>query len=180
MKLLKCMFLLSLCCLTSACVEFEAALSPPAPLAPGSPLIGTWVAKDQHESAYLHIGNEGQGVRMVEVELDKSGSIKSESYSAAATALAGNTYLSVQTPRNGRPRYTLLKYQLSGRNLLTLWPANYRFLDNAVKIGLIAGSVEATTAGVLLSADQESLQRFVGDYGNQMFPEATVKLRRLP
>ena len=173
------LFVLSLCVLVSACVESETPLSPPAPLPAGSPLIGAWVLQDKHEIAYLHIGNEGQGVKMVNVELSANGAIKSESYVASATVLGGNGYLSVQTPRDGRLLYTLVKYRLSGNNTLTLWPADYRYLETAVKNGLISGTLDASTPGVLLTADQGALQRFVVGYGKQMFPKATITFRRL-
>jgi hypothetical protein len=177
--IIRSLFVLSLCVLVSACVESEAPLSPLATLPPGSPLIGTWVLHDKDETAYLHIGNEGQGVKMVDVELNANGTIKSESYVASATVLGGNGYLSVQTPRNGRLLYTLVKYRLSGNNTLTLWPADYKFLETAVKSGLISGTLDSTVPGVLLTADQVALQRFVVGYGKQMFPKATVTFRRL-
>jgi hypothetical protein len=116
---------------------------------------------------------------MVEVELNANGTLKTDSYLASALALGGNEYLSVQTPRDGQLLYTLIKYRLFKSNMLTLWPANYKFLESAIKDGLIAGTADATTPGVRLTADQQTLQRFVSTYDKQMFPKATAMLRRV-
>lgn len=177
---LKTLFVLSLGLLLSACVESESPLSPPAPLPADNPLIGSWLFQDKDETAYLHIGNEGQDVKMVEVEIYPDGRIKSEIYTASATTVGEHAYLSVQTPRDGRPLYTLMKYRLVDKDTLTLALANYKFMENAVKDGSIAGTLDSSAPGVLLTAGPDALKRFVLDHDKQIFPETTSELRRLP
>jgi hypothetical protein len=161
-------------------VESESPLSPPAPLPLGSPLIGSWRLQDKDETVYLHIGNDGQDVKLVEVELDATGRLKSETYTASATMIGANDYLSVRTPRDGRTLYALIRYRLNDKDTLTFSHADYTFLKNAVKSRLIPGTVDRSTPGVLLSADQETLRRFVADHDKRMFPEASSEFRRLP
>lgn len=175
---LRILLALSLCFLLSACVESESPLSPPGPLPPDSPLIGSWLYQSKDETAYLHIGNEGQDIKMVEVEIDAHGVLKSEIYTASAVTLGGHDYLSFQTPRDSRTLYTLMKYRLVDKDTLTLSLADYKFMETAVKDGLVAGTLGSS--GVLLTAGQDALQRFVVDHDSQIFPEATSQLRRLP
>jgi hypothetical protein len=180
MKAIRTILALSFCLLVSACVESEAPLTPPAPLSPDSPLIGSWVIFDTNETMFFHVGNEGAAAKILEVELSKDGSIKSKSYIASAVAQGGNEYLSVQVRSGEKLLYSIWKYQLTGNNTLTLWPANYQFLENAVNKGLIVGTVEpkGPVPRVQLSADSNALLLFVGKYSSQMFPKATIKLQR--
>ncbi len=181
MKVIRTILALSFCILVSACVESEAPLSPLAPLPPDSPLIGSWMLSDKSETMFFHVGNEGETAKILEVELGKDGSIKSENHVASAVSHGGNTYLSVQVRSGDKLLYSLWKYQLSGKNRLTLWPADYKFLESAVSQGLIVGTVnaKAMVQRVELSADSDALLVFVGKYSAQVFPKATIKLQRV-
>ncbi|MFZ2405456.1 MAG: hypothetical protein WAW41_09995, partial [Methylobacter sp.] len=145
-----------------------------------NPLIGTWVQIDKKEITYLHFGNGGHAGKMVEVELHENGMLKTESFTVSVTTVGENNYLSVQATLLP-PTYFLLKYRLTEKNILTLWPANYPFMANAVQKGMIAGTSESKSLipRVLLSTDSENLQRFVGEHDSQMFSEKVGEFRRV-
>lgn len=172
-------FLLVLCFFISACVESEYPLSPPQPLPKGHPLIGTWVQHNESETVYLHVGNVGQDVKVLEVEVDRNGMLRSQSYLAAVTVLGENHYLSVQKQRDPRHAHILLKYEISADNTLSLWNADPRFLSAAIKDGRIAGSAQSGLPNVRLSADAASLQAFVTANHQQIFIAPAVTLWRI-
>lgn len=174
--------LLLLCFLLAGCVESDFPLSDFAPLAPDHPLLGSWVAKDGEQSAYLHIGNQEDGLKLLEVEIDDKGKLKSETYVAHASAVAGKEYLNVRFAHEGTTVYYLLKFSLAGKDTLHLWLPDYDFMAEAVKKGMIAGSVQSGkwVPKVQLSASQADLQKFVADNDARIYPKPSSTLQRLP
>ena len=73
-----------------------------------------------------------------------------------------------------------MKYQLTGSDKLTLWFADDKFVAEAVKSGIIPGTVNADKIPrVLLSADAERLRRFVSENDLRIFTGKPLELRRL-
>lgn len=168
--------------IVSGClVESEAPLSPQGRLPANSPLLGTWTLVDKDQVIYLHFGNEEATARMLEVEHYDDGRMKSEAFAVSATTVGGNDYLSVQLPHGDRPTYAVVKYHLPDQDTLRLWPTHDKFVADAVRKGLIAGTAETNTLfpRVLLSADSETLRRFVGEHDAQLFAEAASQFRRV-
>ena len=174
-------FILFLTFLLAACVESEVPLSAFTPLAPDHPLIGTWTVRNEKETVYLHIGNQEKTLHLLEVEIDHQGTLKSEHYEAISTSLASGDYLSVPMRSGEKTTYQIWKYRVSGEGTLTLWPPSARFIEDAIKKGWIAGTVQpgASIATVLLTADQPSLQRFIVRHDADIFREPTAVLFRI-
>jgi len=174
-------FILLLTFLLAACVESELPLSSYVPLASNHPLIGTWTVRNEKETVYLHVGNQEKTLHLLEVEIDHQGTLKSEHYEAISTSLASGDYLSVLLRSEGKTTYQIWKYRVSSEGTLTLWPPSARFIEDAIKKGWIAGTVQpgASIPTVLLTADQPSLQRFVARHDADIFPEPTTALFRI-
>ncbi|OQA32904.1 MAG: hypothetical protein BWY57_01589 [Betaproteobacteria bacterium ADurb.Bin341] len=174
-------FILFLSFLLAACVESEVPLSAFAPLAPDHPLIGTWTVRNEKETVYLHIGNQEKTLHLLEVEIDHKGTLKSERYEAISTSLASGDYLSVPMRSGEKTTYQIWKYRVSGEGTLTFWPADNDFIADAINKGWIAGTVQPRTVipKVLLTADQQSLQRFIAQHDAKIFIEPTTALFRI-
>ncbi|MBS1198523.1 MAG: hypothetical protein H6R18_2308 [Proteobacteria bacterium] len=170
-----------LCTLLAGCVESNIPLSPFAALPLGHPLLGTWVHRDQKEQVYLHIGNEENGLKLLQVELDDKGALKSESYQASATTLAGKDYLSIRLSEKDRVFYYIWKFRIAENGTLTFWAPDHKFMEKAVNQGLIAGEAHAGKfiTVVKLSADQQALQRFIAEHDAKIFSDESSTLKRL-
>jgi hypothetical protein len=162
-------------------VQSGAPLSPLGRLPADSPLLGTWIHSDKDEASYFHCGNEGNFAKVIEVDLRKNdGGVKSETYLLATTSVDGRSYLSLQLPGDGPKKYLWMKYQFTGKDKLTLWFADDKFLAEAVKSGALPGTVKPDAIPrVFLTADAERLRRFVGENDARIFTGKPLELRRL-
>lgn len=170
-RLFKHSLLLLLGGLLSACVESTHPLSVPQPFPADSPLIGTWRMQKEGDATFLHIGNRGNTGQLIDVEFGKDGKVQADSYVVIPAQLNGVSYLSLRMPEKPKPRYVLLKYQISNGSHLTIWPADRDFIKSAVQQGLLKGKVMDKTMvpGVLILADRPALQTFVIEHDAQIF-----------
>lgn len=173
-------FTLLLTFLLTACVESEHPLSAFTPLAANHPLIGTWTQRNDKETVYLHVGNQEKTLHLLEVEIDHQGTLKSEHYEAISTSLESGDYLSVLQRSEGKTTYQIWKYRVSSQGALTFWSPSARFIEDAIKKGWIAGTVQSGSgiSNVLLTADPPSLQRFIARHDAEIFLEPTTDLVR--
>lgn len=166
--------------LAGCTLDSSAPLSPPAPLPANSPLIGTWIVKDENSTTYYHVGNEGTLAKLVEVVIRNDHSIQTEMIDVSATDLDGKHYLNVKLPGDKGPTYLLYRYQIDSQNTLTLYTANFKFLADAIKAGTIKGTVhgESVVPNVSLDAPTTELRDFVAKHGDQVFTEELGKLQK--
>lgn len=167
--------------LLAACVESTHPLSAPQPFPADSPLIGTWRMQKEGDATLLHIGNQGRTGRLIDVEFGSDGKLQTDSYVVIPAQLNGVSYLSLRMPEKPKPRYVLLKYQISNGNHLTIWPADHGFVKNAIQQGLLKGKVmkKSMVLGALILADQHALQKFVIEHEAQIFNDKADEFDRV-
>jgi len=179
-RAVKACIILCLGMLLAGCLQSKVPLSPLAALAPANPLVGDWIYEKQGETGTVHIGNEDGTAKLISVERDSDGTIKSEDFKFAATTIDGKNYMSVEIPDADTVLYILLQYRITDNKRLTLRAANIPFVADAIQRGLISGTAnpKSVAPNAMLSADTDALQRFVTQYDKQLFTEDLVTYHR--
>jgi hypothetical protein len=169
------------CCLLNGCgVDSDTPLSAPGKLSPDDAVLGTWKsvrasnAKDSERPSYLHIGNANGQIKILSVEFEDDGSIKTEEFSASSVSLNGDTFASIQLPIDGKMSYVLARYQVGANDRLKVWLADYGWVKSAIESGIISGNVAPNTlvpAAHLAGNDGEALRNFVSSNRDKIFTD---------
>ena len=80
-----------------------------------SSIVGTWFHKEDDESVYLHIGLDDQSklLRLIMVEYDRDGKLKTSEFCGHTSSLNGSTYLNlkwVHPPQQEETGYMIVKF----------------------------------------------------------------------
>lgn len=139
-------------------------------------VYGSWFWKDEHESGYLHFGQEKDSglLKLMMIELNSSGKIGVTQMLGHTSQLGDSHYLNLKfvPSQDGISEYIFIKYVISEKGL------GLAFMDSAVIEKAIADKVLAGTVAqkqrvtsVRLSDTSKNLQQFVRENELALFAE---------
>ena len=110
-------------------------------------ILGTWFWKDKNGSGYIHIGldEESKLLRLIMLEFDRDGQLKSSEFSGHTSSLEGNKYFNLKWVRPAQDEitgYIFVKYIVISDSL------GIAFMDSeaakkVIKSGALKGKVES-------------------------------------
>lgn len=171
------MILLSMLFL-SGCVPYsDNALTQPHKEQIDSSVLGTWFWKDGDETGYIHIGldKETDLLRIIMVEMQKSGTLKSTEFTGHTSSLKENNYfnLKFKDPEDEKSTgYIFIKYHVTS-NKLGLGFLNSEVTEKAIEAGALKGKVEKGKwfSSVTITQDQKKLQKYILQNDKALFSQ---------
>jgi len=162
----------------SGCIPYaDHALTEPNKEQIDPSVLGTWFWKDKDESGYIHIGldEETKLIRLIMIEINKSGRLKSTELSGHTSSLKGNKYLNLKWvhPEDDKSTgYMFMKYSVTSDGI-GLGFMNGEVVEKVIKAGSLKGKVEKGKwiSSVYITEGSKKLQKFIIKNDKTLFPE---------
>jgi len=171
------MILLSMLFL-SGCIPYsDHALTEPNKEQIDPSVLGTWFWKDKDESGYIHIGLDKKTdlLRLIMIEMNENGKLKSTELTGHTSSLEGNTYLNLKwmNPEDDKATgYMFMKYSVTSDGL-GLGFMHDKVIVKAIEDGTLKGKVEKGKwlSSVYITQGSKKLQKFIVQNDKALFPE---------
>lgn len=145
-----------------------------------SSIIGTWYWNEPNETGYVHIGLDSeQRYKIVMVETNGSGDIKTSEFLAHSSALKTGRYLNVVSlEKSSSKAFLFIRYEVSKEGLNLFLPDSSVF-EKAVESKMLkAQFLKGKNKGIVLVDSSKNLAKFVAENDGALFPEGNL-LRRM-
>ncbi len=143
-------------------------------------IIGTWYWNQPNETGYIHIGLDSEKrFKIVMVEINGSGDIKTRDFLAHSSALKTGKYLNVVSQGNNSSKaFLFIRYEVSKEGLNLFLPDSSVF-EKAVESKMLkAEFIKGKNKGLVLLDSSKNLADFVVENDALLFPEGNL-LRRI-
>ncbi len=143
-------------------------------------IIGTWYWNEPNETGFVHIGlNSETRYKIVMVETNGSGDIKTREFLAHSSALKTGRYLNVVSQQKNSPKtFLLIRYEVSKEGLNLFLPDSSVFEKGVESKMLKAEFTKGKNKEIVLLDSSKKLANFVVENDAQLFPEGSL-LHRL-
>jgi hypothetical protein len=139
-------------------------------------IMGFWFLHEEGETLFLHMGidEKVKGLRVVMVEFQKDGGVKTSDLIGHTSRLGNSTYMNLRWDRPADPEagYLFVKYQVAGERIgLGLIRSNA--VEKTIREGKIQGIIDDTEkpSSVRLTDSTEHLQEYVQDNDASLFED---------
>ncbi len=143
-------------------------------------IVGTWYWNQPNETGYIHIGLDSEKrYKIVMVEINGSGGIKTRGFLAHSSALKTGNYLNVVSQeKNSSKAFLFIRYEVSKEGLNLFLPDSSVF-EKAVESKMLkAEFIKGKNKGLVLLDSSKNLADFVVENDALLFPEGNL-LRRI-
>lgn len=143
---------------------------------PDPAILGTWFFSEEGETVFLHIGidEKTKGLRLVMVEFQKDGEVKTSELIGHTSRLEKHTYMNLRwdQPPDPEAGYLFVKYQVVGERI-GLGLIRSEAVEKSIREGLIKGKIEETqkNKSAQLTDSSEQLREFVQKHDAALFEE---------
>lgn len=143
-------------------------------------VIGTWYWNDPNETGYVHIGLDSEKrYKVVMIEINDSGDIKTREFLAHSSALKTGKYLNVVSlEKNSSSAYLFIKYEVTEEGLSLSLPDSSVFEEAVASKDLKGDVVKGKRKDIVLVDSSTNLTKFVIDNDGELFPDSNL-LRRV-
>lgn len=141
-----------------------------------SSIIGTWYWNQPNETGYVHIGLDSeQRYKIVMVETNGSGDIKTREFLAHSSILKTGRYLNVVSQEKSSSKaFLFIRYEVSKEGLNLFLPDSSVF-EKAVESKMLkAQFLKGKNKGIVLLDSSKNLANFVVENDAQLFPEGSL------
>jgi hypothetical protein len=170
----------------NGCIPYsDNPLTAPDKEGPDPAILGTWLLHEEGESIFLHMGRDEktQGLRVVMVEFQKDGEVKTSELIGHTSRLGKFTYMNLRwdRPEEQEAGYLFLKYQVAGERI-GLGLIRSDAVETAIREGGIQGRIEDTQipSSTRLTDSSEHLREFVQKHDADLFEELKWMDRLFP
>ncbi|MBU1564013.1 MAG: hypothetical protein KJ630_00120 [Proteobacteria bacterium] len=161
----------------NGCIPYsDNPLTAPDNNGPDPAILGTWFMHEKGETVFLHMGidEKTKGLRLVMVEFQKDGEVKTSELIGHTSRLGSYTYMNLLWDRPAEPEagYLFVKYQIVGERI-GLGLIRSDAVEKAVREGSIRGIIDETqkTKFVQLTDSAEQLREYVQKHDAELFEE---------
>lgn len=139
-------------------------------------IIGTWYWNEPNETGFVHIGlNSEKRYKIVMVETNGSGDIKTREFLAHSSALKTGRYLNVVSlEKSSSKAFLLIRYEVSKNGLNLFLPDSSVFEKAVESKTLKAEFIKGKNKGIVLQDSSKNLANFVVENDAQLFPEGSL------
>ena len=132
----------------NGCIPYsDNPLTAPDKEGPDPAILGTWFLHEEGETVFLHMGidEKTKGLRVVMVEFQKDGEVKTSELIGHTSRLENNTYMNLRWDRPADPEagYLFVKYQVAGERI-GLGLIRSDAVEKAIREGRIQGRIDDT------------------------------------
>ena len=143
-------------------------------------LIGRWACTDEERgSIVLDLVRDGDTGHVTVTSTEKDREPEIEQGRLITARLERLTYASVGKEEDGKSNWTLVRYELRGRNRMTIYMDNSRFWTDAVRNKIVSGRIEESkgivlTSKTVVTASSDELRKVVLGSGSVIFDDTPV------
>jgi hypothetical protein len=161
----------------NGCIPYsDNPLTAPDEESPDPAIMGTWFVRDEGETVFLHMGidEKTKGLRVVMVEFDRDGAVKTSELIGHTSRLQENTYMNLRWDRPAEPEegYLFVKYQVAGERI-GLGLIRSDTVEKAIREGGVRGRIDDTQkpTSVRITDSSEQLRAYVQKQDAALFEE---------
>jgi hypothetical protein len=159
----------------NGCIPYsDNPLTEPDKQGPDPAVLGTWFLYEEGETVFLHMGIDvtTKELRVVMVEFQKDGEVKTSELIGHTSRLENNTYMNLrwERPEDSEEGYLFVKYQVEGERI-GLGLLRTDAVETAIREGRIQGKIDRNPSSVQLTDTSEKLQEFVRMNDAALFEE---------
>ncbi len=164
-----------LAAILNGCIPYsDNPLTAPDKAGPDPAILGTWFLHEEGETVFLHLGidEKTKGLRVVMVEFQKDGEVKTSELIGHTSRLGNNTYMNLRWdwPADPETGYLFVKYQIKG-NRIALGLIRSDEVEKAIREGKLQGRIDQNPTSVRLTGSSEQLQEYVQRQDAALFEE---------
>jgi hypothetical protein len=161
----------------SGCIPYsDNPLTAPDKQAPDAAILGTWFVHEEGETVYLHMGidEKTKGLRVVMVEFDREGEVKTSELSGHTSQLQDKTYLNLRwvSPAESEAGYLFVKYAVVGERI-GIGLIRSDAVEKAIRKKGIQGIIDETQkpSSIRLTDSSEKLRAYCERHDAALFEE---------
>jgi hypothetical protein len=171
------LFWLWLAVVLGGCIPYsDNPLTPPDKQAPDAAILGTWFVHEEGETVFLHMGidEKSKGLRVVMVEFDRDGEVKTSELTGHTSRLQDKTYLNLRwdRPAESETGYLFVKYQILGERI-GFGLIRSDAVEKAIRENGILGKIDETQkpAAIRLTDSSGKLRAYFQQHDAALFEE---------
>jgi hypothetical protein len=161
----------------NGCIPYsDNPLTAPDKEGPDPAILGTWCLHEEGETVFLHMGIDGKtkGLRVVMVEFQKEGEVKTSEFIGHTSRLGNYTYMNLHwdRPADAEAGYLFVKYQVV-EDRIGLGLIRSDAVEKAIREKRIRGIIDdkQKPVSVQLTDSSEHLQEYVRKHDAALFEE---------
>jgi hypothetical protein len=159
----------------NGCIPYsDNPLTPPDMAGPDPAIIGTWFLHEEGETVFFHMGidEKTKGLRVVMVEFQKNGEVKTSELIGHTSRLGNKTYMNLRwdLPADPEAGYLFVKYQAEGERI-GLGLIRSDEVEKAIREGKLRGRIDQKPPSVRLTESSEQLREYVQRQDAALFEE---------